>query len=59
MLKTIFSYNVNNLRSAMNKEFDGWLKETQPAMLCLQEIKNKPEQIVCSEHCPVTVTVNF
>jgi len=45
MLKTIFSYNVNGLRAAMNKGFDGWLKETQPDVLCMQEIKAKPEQI--------------
>jgi len=45
MLKTIFSYNVNGLRSAMNKGFDGWLKEALPDILCLQEIKVKPEQI--------------
>jgi len=45
MLKTIFSYNVNGLRAAMNKGFDGWLKEAQPDVLCLQEIKANPEQI--------------
>jgi len=45
MLKTIHSYNVNGIRSAMNKGFDSWLKEAQPDMLCLQEIKAKPEQI--------------
>ena len=45
MLKTIYSYNVNGLRSAMNKGFDGWLKEAQPDVLCLQEIKAKEEQI--------------
>ena len=45
MLKTIYSYNVNGLRSAMNKGFDGWLKEEQPDVICLQEIKAKVEQI--------------
>ena len=45
MLKTIYSYNVNGLRAAMNKDFDGWLKEAQPDILCLQEIKAQPEQI--------------
>ena len=45
MLKTIYSYNVNGLRAAMNKGFDGWLKETQPDVICLQEIKVKVEQM--------------
>jgi len=45
MLKTIYSYNVNGLRAAMNKGFDSWLKETQPDVICLQEIKVKVEQI--------------
>jgi len=45
MLKTIYSYNVNGLRAAMNKGFEVWIKEVQPDILCLQEIKAKPEQI--------------
>ena len=45
MLKTIYSYNVNGLRAAMNKGFDVWLKEAQPDMICLQEIKVKVEQM--------------
>jgi exodeoxyribonuclease-3 len=45
MLKTIYSYNVNGLRSAMNKGFDSWLKDAQPDILCLQEIKVKEEQM--------------
>jgi exodeoxyribonuclease-3 len=45
MLKTIYSYNVNGLRAAMNKGFDAWLKEAQPDVLCLQEIKVQVEQV--------------
>jgi len=45
MLKTIYSYNVNGLRAAINKGFDVWLKEAQPDVICLQEIKVKEEQI--------------
>ncbi len=45
MLKRIYSYNVNGLRAAMNKGFDGWLREAQPDVLCLQEIKIQIEQI--------------
>jgi exodeoxyribonuclease-3 len=45
MLKTIYSYNVNGLRAAMNKGFDIWLRDVQPDILCLQETKAQPEQI--------------
>lgn len=45
MLKTIYSYNVNGLRAAMNKGFEDWLRATRPDILCLQEIKSQPEQI--------------
>ena len=45
MLKTVYSYNVNGLRAAMNRGFEVWLKETQPDIVCLQEIKVKPEQM--------------
>ena len=45
MFKRIFSYNVNGLRSAINKGFDIWLRESGPDILCLQELKAKPEQI--------------
>ncbi len=45
MLKRIYSYNVNGLRAALNKGFDGWLREAQPDVFCLQEIKIQIEQI--------------
>ena len=45
MLQKIYSYNVNGLRAAMNKGFDDWLREDQPDVLCLQEIKAQPEQV--------------
>ncbi|MDZ4840010.1 MAG: exodeoxyribonuclease III [Bacteroidota bacterium] len=40
----VVSYNVNGIRSALTKNFTGWLAETKPDVLCLQEIKAKPEQ---------------
>jgi exodeoxyribonuclease-3 len=41
----IISYNVNGLRSAMNKGFVEWL-ETDPAdIICLQEIKAHKENV--------------
>ena len=45
MYKTIISYNVNGLRAAIHKGFDGWLRDVSPDVICLQEIKAKPEQI--------------
>jgi exodeoxyribonuclease-3 len=41
----IFSYNINGLRAAINKGFDKWLAETNPDIICLQEIKATPDQI--------------
>ena len=35
----IISYNVNGIRSALNKGLIEWLKEANPDVLCLQEIK--------------------
>ncbi|MDR2037092.1 MAG: exodeoxyribonuclease III [Bacteroidales bacterium] len=45
MLKSIYSYNVNGLRAAMNKGFDEWLQDKQPDILCLQETKIQMEQV--------------
>ena len=41
----IISYNVNGLRAAIRKGFNEWLKEENPDILCLQEIKVTPDQI--------------
>jgi exodeoxyribonuclease-3 len=41
----IYSYNVNGIRSALNKGLLEWLKETSPDILCLQELKAHPEQV--------------
>ncbi|HLP20772.1 MAG TPA: exodeoxyribonuclease III [Chitinophagales bacterium] len=35
----IISYNVNGIRSAITKGFIEWLKEENPDVICLQEIK--------------------
>ena len=35
----IISYNVNGIRSAMNKGFADWLKQAAPDVICLQEMK--------------------
>ena len=42
----IFSWNVNGLRAVINKgTLQKFISEKQPDILCLQEIKAKPEQI--------------
>jgi len=41
----IISYNVNGIRSAINKGFIGWLKSANPDIVCLQEIKALKEQL--------------
>ncbi len=41
----IISYNVNGIRSAMNKGFADWAKSNNADIICLQEIKAKEDQI--------------
>ena len=42
----IFSWNVNGLRAVIKKgALQKFLSEYQPDILCLQEIKAKPEQV--------------
>lgn len=41
----IISYNVNGIRAAINKGFLDWLKQANPDVICLQEIKAIEEQI--------------
>jgi len=40
----IVSYNVNGIRAAVNKGFLDWLAQTNPDVICLQEIKAQKEQ---------------
>lgn len=42
----ITTWNVNGLRSVMAKGNLAWLAEQSPDVLCLQEIKTRPEQLV-------------
>src|SRR4051812_6221667 len=40
------SWNVNGIRAVLNKElFYSFIEAHQPDILCLQEIKAKPEQV--------------
>jgi exodeoxyribonuclease-3 len=41
----IVSYNVNGIRSAINKGFIGWLKAVNADVVCLQEIKAMEVQL--------------
>jgi exodeoxyribonuclease-3 len=41
----ITTWNVNGLRAALNKGAWEWVLQAQPDLLCLQEIKSRPEQI--------------
>ncbi|MBN2677829.1 MAG: exodeoxyribonuclease III [Anaerolineaceae bacterium] len=41
----ITTFNVNGLRAILNKGLLNWLENNRPDVLCLQEIKSRPEQI--------------
>ena len=43
-MAVILSYNINGIRAALKKDLNGWLAITNPDIVCLQEIKAKPEQ---------------
>lgn len=42
----IITYNVNGIRAAMRKDWIGWLKATDADVVCLQEIKASPDQLI-------------
>jgi hypothetical protein len=48
----IVSWNVNGLRAAMQKGFEGWMAEEQADVICLQETKLQAEQIPPSLNPP-------
>lgn len=41
----ILSYNVNGIRSALNKGLIEWLEGASPDIVCLQELKAQQEQV--------------
>jgi exodeoxyribonuclease III len=41
----ITTWNVNGLRAALSKGAWDWVQQEQPNVLCLQEVKARPEQI--------------
>ena len=47
-MPSIISYNVNGIRAAIRKGLLEWLQQAKADIVCLQEIKAKPEQIDAS-----------
>ncbi|HLP64208.1 exodeoxyribonuclease III [Flavobacterium sp.] len=45
----IISYNVNGIRAAISKGFLDWLQQSNPDVICLQEIKAQEDQIPIME----------
>lgn len=41
----IISYNVNGIRAAIGKGLFEWIRNVNPDVLCIQEIKASPEQV--------------
>ena len=56
-MKKIVSYNLNGIRSAMNKGLMDWLKATNPDILCVQELKAEPAKFADLK-MPIIVLVN-
>jgi len=48
----LVTWNVNGLRSIAGKGFGEYLRNTQPDLVCLQEIKARPEQLDPSTRQP-------
>lgn len=48
-MKRIISYNLNGIRSAINKGFSDWVSSTSPDIICIQETKAQPEQVDLEE----------
>ncbi|WP_069659517.1 exodeoxyribonuclease III [Arcticibacter eurypsychrophilus] len=42
----LITYNVNGIRSALSKDWLTWLEAANPDIICLQEIKASPDQII-------------
>jgi exodeoxyribonuclease-3 len=52
----ILSWNVNGIRSVLEKGFRDWLKRESPDILCLQETKASPDQLDGSLTSPAGYT---
>lgn len=45
MTMKITTWNVNGIRAALGKGLSSWIQAENPDILCIQEIKAKPEQL--------------
>ena len=45
----IISYNVNGIRAAIKKGLYDWIKEENPDVVCIQELKARQEQVDTTE----------
>ena len=43
-MAVILTYNINGIRAALKKDLDSWIDSSKADVVCLQEIKAKPEQ---------------
>ena len=43
-MAVILTYNINGIRAALKKDLDSWIDSSKADIVCLQEIKAKPEQ---------------
>ncbi len=48
-MKRIISYNVNGIRAAAGKDLLDWVKQADPDVLCIQETKAQPGQMLETE----------
>ena len=54
----IISYNLNGIRSAINKGLLEWLAAENPDVFCIQESKAQPEQIDVLQSIEVALNEN-
>lgn len=52
MATTIYSWNVNGMRSVLQKGFLEWLDREQPDIVCLQESRVYPDELTKEQRAP-------
>ena len=45
----ITTWNVNGLRAALKNNADQWWEEYDPDLLCLQEVRARPDQLTAAQ----------
>ena len=46
----ITTWNINGLRAALSKGVWSWIQRENPEVICLQEIKSRPDQLLSEYH---------